>query len=160
MRRILLTAILVIATSMPGSSWAQSAISSEIAPTGKLRVAMNAQTAVLLRRTADGKIIDGVGLEVGKFIADRLGVPFELVAYSNSDAYIQSFGKGEWDTGFGTRTPLVAEKADFILDVLLSDYLSSPHPGASLLTPLRSIGPESRLGSGQTLRQTSSSAGR
>jgi polar amino acid transport system substrate-binding protein len=71
----------------------------------------------------------GVALEVGKFIAEKLGVPFELVAYPNSTAYTQSFGKGEWDVGFGAQTPLVAEKADFIVDVVLTDYLFLAAPG-------------------------------
>src|SRR5688572_8169240 len=67
----------MIATSIPRGVSAQPAISSEIAPLGKLRVAMNAQTPVLLQRTPDGKITGGVALEVGKFIAEKLGVPFE-----------------------------------------------------------------------------------
>src|SRR3972149_3519708 len=112
MRRILLLTILLIATSRPGGAFGQAAISSEIAPHGKLRVAMNASTVVLMKRTQDGNITGGVGVEVGKFIAKKLGVVLELVAYPNSNAYTQSFGKGEWDIGFGSRTPLVAEKAD------------------------------------------------
>jgi polar amino acid transport system substrate-binding protein len=114
---------------VPASSPAQPAISSEIAPTGKLRVAMNAQTPVLLRRTPDGKAIGGVGYDVGKYIAEKLGVFFELVPYPDSNTYTRSFGKEEWDIGFGTRTPLVAEKADFILDVLLTDYMFVAAPG-------------------------------
>jgi len=84
---------------------------------------MNAGTPVLLMRTGDGKITGGVGLEVGKFIAEKLGIPFELVSYPSSSSYTQSFGKGEWDIGFGAKTPLVAEKAEFIGDVLMNDYL-------------------------------------
>jgi len=58
-----------------------------------------------------------------------LGAVFELVAYHDSNTYTQTFGKGEWDIGFGARTPLVAEKADFLLDVLLNDYLFVAAPG-------------------------------
>jgi polar amino acid transport system substrate-binding protein len=90
---------------------------------------MNSATPVLLMRTSEGKATGGVALEVGKFIAEKLGIPFELVAYPNSTAYTQSFGKGEWDIGFGARTPLVAEKADFIVDVVLTDYLFLAAPG-------------------------------
>jgi polar amino acid transport system substrate-binding protein len=129
MRRILLLAILLTTASIPGSSLGQSAISSEIAPQGKLRVAMNANTVVLMKRTPDGTITGGVGVEVGKFMAKKLGAVLELVAYPDSNTYTQSFGKGEWDIGFGARTPLVAEKADFILDVLLTDYLFVAAPG-------------------------------
>jgi polar amino acid transport system substrate-binding protein len=123
MRRIILLAILLAVTSMRTDAFGQQSISSEIAPSGKLRVAMNSGTPVLLVRTSDGKVTGGVALEIGKFIAEKLGIPFELVAYPNSTAYTQSFGKGEWDIGFGARTLLVAEKADFIMDVVLTDYL-------------------------------------
>jgi polar amino acid transport system substrate-binding protein len=153
-----------LAALAPSFSWAQPAINSEIAPTGKLRVAMNAQTAVLLQRTADGKVIDGVGFEVGKFIADKLGVPFELVPYSNSNAFIQSYGKGEWDLGIGARTLLVADKAEFILDVLLSDYLFIAAPGrefadaGSVDRPGVKIGVGTNSSSDQFLSRTLKSA--
>jgi hypothetical protein len=94
MRRILLLAILLMANAIPGLSFAQPSISSEIAPTGKLRVAASVNTAVLLARTSDGKITGGVALDVGRFVAEKLGVPFDLVPYPNSDTYSQSFGKG------------------------------------------------------------------
>jgi polar amino acid transport system substrate-binding protein len=129
MRRLFLLGILLVASSIPGSSLGQSAINSEIAPGGRLRVAMNAATAVLLKRTPDGQITGGVGLELGRFMAGKLGAVFELVAYPDSNSYTQSFGKGEWDIGLGVRSPLVAEKADFLLDVLLNDYLFVAAPG-------------------------------
>jgi polar amino acid transport system substrate-binding protein len=59
---------------------------------------------------------------LGKFIARKSGAVLELNAYPNTDSFIQTFGKSEWDIGFGTRLPLVAEKADFISDVLLNEY--------------------------------------
>jgi polar amino acid transport system substrate-binding protein len=129
MRKLFLAAIVCIVIFTPWSTGAQPAMSFEIAPTGKLRVAMNSGTPVLLMRTADGKISGGVAFEVGKFIAEKLGVPFELVAYPNSTAYTQSFGKGEWDVGFGAQTPLVADKADFIVELVLTDYLFLAAPG-------------------------------
>jgi polar amino acid transport system substrate-binding protein len=149
MRRILLLGILLIATSIPEGAFGQTAISSEIAPTGKLRVALNSGTPVLLMRTSDGKITGGVALEVGKVIADKLGVPFELVPYPDSSRYIQSFGKGEWDIGFGARTPLVAEKADFIVDVLLNDFLFVAAPGREFADAAQVDRPGVKIGVGQ-----------
>jgi polar amino acid transport system substrate-binding protein len=122
-------AILLTATTIPRLSFAQPSINSEIAPTGKLRVGTSALIPALLTRTADGKVVGGAAVEVGKFIAEKLGVPFELVPYANQNLYMQSFGKGEWDIGFGTRTPLVADKAEFVVDVVLSDYLFLAAPG-------------------------------
>ena len=129
MRRILLSTIVLIATSIPGGPLAQPSISTEIAPLGKLRVAVNGANPTLVRRTPDRKIIGGVAVDVGKFIAEKLGVSFELVAYANAGAYTQSYGKGEWDIGFGAATPEVAEKADFILDLVLTDYVFIAAPG-------------------------------
>jgi hypothetical protein len=69
----LLLAILLMAAAIPELSFAQAPISAEIAPTGKLRVATSVSTSVLLTRTSDGKITGGVALDVGKFIAEKLG---------------------------------------------------------------------------------------
>jgi len=129
MRRILLSAIVLIAISIPGGAWGQPAASSEIAPTGKLRVATNGGNPQLVTRTPDGKMVGGVALDVGKFVAAKLGVSFELVAYTNADAYTQSFGKGEWDIAIGPPTPLVAEKADFGPDLILVDLMYVAAPG-------------------------------
>jgi len=149
MRRVLLLSILFISTSIPRCALGQPAITSEIAPTENLRVAMNAGTPVLLMRTPDGKITGGVGLEMGKFIAQKLGLPFELVPYPNSDAYIRSFGKEEWDVGFGPQTPLVAEKADFIIDLLLNDYLYLAAPGREFADAVQVDRPGVKIGVGK-----------
>jgi len=149
MNRALLLFVLLILSALPTDSGAQSAITSEIAPTGKLRVAMNAGTPVLLMRTPDGNITGGVGVELGKFMADKLGIPFELVAYPNSEKYTQSFGKGEWDIGFGVNTPLVAEKAEFISDVLLNDYWYLAAPGREFTDATQIDRPGVKIGVGQ-----------
>jgi len=145
-----LFAILVTATTIPRFSFAQTSINSEIAPTGKLRVAVSALIPALLTRTADGKVFGGVAVEVGKFIAEKLGVPFELVPYANQNLYMQSFGKGEWDIGFGTRTPLVADKADFIIDVVLNDYVFVAAPGREFADASQVDRPGVKVATGQT----------
>ncbi len=148
MRRYLLLAILLTATSIPGGARGQSAGSSEIAPTGKLRVSMNAQTPALVTRTADGKVVGGAAVAVGKFIAEKLGVSFEIVAYANSREHTQSFGKGEWDISFGPRTPDAADKADYILDVVLSDYLFVAAPGREFANAAQVDRPGVKVGVG------------
>jgi polar amino acid transport system substrate-binding protein len=74
-------------------------------------------------------MVGGVALDVGKFIAEKLGVPFELVPYSNANTFTQSFGKGEWDIGIGPPIALAAEKADFGPDLLLVDHVYTAAPG-------------------------------
>jgi polar amino acid transport system substrate-binding protein len=129
MRRMLMTVVFTIAVVMPRLVLAQSTINAELAPIGKLRVAMNAATPALLTRAADGKVIGGVAFEVGTFIAQKLGVPVELVPYTDSRAHAQSFDKSEWDISFGPRNPVLADKAVFIADVVLSEFWFVAAPG-------------------------------
>jgi hypothetical protein len=84
MRRILLLGLTLIAITIPRGALGQSAITSEIAPTGKLRVATNGGSTILVRQTTDGQVTGGVAVEVGRFIAEKLGVPFELVSLPNA----------------------------------------------------------------------------
>jgi polar amino acid transport system substrate-binding protein len=91
---------------------AQPTIGFEIAPTGKLRCAI-----------IGIRVLGGVGEPLGKFIAEKLGVPFEAVSYPNPQAYEQSFGKVEWDIAIGPRVLAPADKADVTADVWLIDLL-------------------------------------
>ena len=149
MGRIFLIAILMTVVGIPQLSFAQPSLSSEIAPTGKLRVAMNGGNPVLLRRASDGKMVGGVAFEVGKFVADKLGITFELVAYANADTYTQSFGKGEWDIGFGTPAPLVVDKADFVMDLVLADFAFVAAPSRQFTDATQVDRPGVKIGVGQ-----------
>ena len=75
---------------------AQMNVNTEIAPTGKLRVGMNAANPTLVTRAADGSV-SGISVDLGKFIAEKLGLAYEPVVYATAAAYTESFGKGAWD---------------------------------------------------------------
>lgn len=128
MRHILWSVIFVLAASVTGVH-GQSGNSSEIAPTGKLRVGVSVSSGALVTRTKDDKISGGLAVDLGKLVAEKLGVPFELVSYPNSDAFQSSFGKGAWDIAFGSPSPLVSDKAEFIAELLLNDYVYVAGPG-------------------------------
>ena len=153
MRRILLLAIVLIAISLPGGVSAQPAISSEIAPLAKLRVAMNAGNPVLIKRAPDGIVIGGVAFAVGKFIAAKLEVPLELVPYPDSNTYTQSIGKGEWDIGIGPPIPLAVEKADFGPDLLLVDHVYTAAPGQQFADVAQVDRPGVKIGVGRDSAQ-------
>ena len=85
---------------------------AEIAPTGKLRVAV-----------IGIRVLGGVAEPIGRFIASRLGVSFEPVVYPNPQSYEESFGEGEWDIAIGPRVLAPADKADVTPDVWLIDLL-------------------------------------
>jgi polar amino acid transport system substrate-binding protein len=114
MRLTLLSAILLLSIQMLGVALGQSNLNSDvIAPNGKLR-----SGSIAIR------VLGGVAEPVGKFIATKLGVSYEPVMYPNPDAYVQSFGKGEWDIAIGPRVLAPVEKADSGADVWLIDLLA------------------------------------
>jgi polar amino acid transport system substrate-binding protein len=121
MARILLAAIAVpITLWASGAAMGQPVPVAEIATNGKLR-----SGSISIR------VLGGVAEPVGKFIAKKLGVSYERVTYPNPEAYVQSFGKGEWDIAIGPRVLAAPDKADFGADVWLIDLIYVAAPGKS-----------------------------
>jgi polar amino acid transport system substrate-binding protein len=94
----------------------------EITPTGRFRVGMNGSNATLVHRDADGTV-SGLSADLGRFIAGRLGVPFEAVVYASSAPFTESFSRSEWEIVLTGRNPFAATKVDFLADVFLIDYV-------------------------------------
>ena len=102
----------------PVAASAQDALKAEIAPGGKLRVAL-----------IGVRVLGGVGEPVGRFLAERLGLPFEAVTYRNPQAYEESFAAPAWDIAIGPRVLAPADKADVTSDAWLIDLLYLATPG-------------------------------
>ncbi len=147
MRQLSWMFIWFFVTSASGA-YGQSGINAEIASTGKLRVAMNAATPALLTRAADGKVIGGVAFELGTFIAQKLGVFLELVPYSDSRAHAQSFDMKEWDISFGPPNPALADKAVYLVDVLLNEFWFVAAPGREFVNASQVDRPGVKIGVG------------
>jgi polar amino acid transport system substrate-binding protein len=118
MARYLLSAIALISIWTSGAAMGQSAPVTEIATDGKLR-----SGSISIR------VLGGVAEPVGKFIATKLGVSYEPVMYPNPEAYVQSFGKGEWDIAIGPRVLAAPDKADTGADLWLIDLIYVAAPG-------------------------------
>ena len=116
MGRIFLSIALLAGLS--GVAFGQTENTLEIAPGGKLRVGMIAIT-----------VLGGVAEPVAKFIGQKLGATVEPVMYPNPDAYLQSFGKGEWDMAIGPRVLAPADKADSTEDLWVISLVYVAAPG-------------------------------
>jgi polar amino acid transport system substrate-binding protein len=100
--------ILGVSILMSGSVRADG-LRDQIAPTGKLRVAIGispAGGAYWSTKTEAGYA--GVPVDLGKAMADQLGIPVEYVAYPNSGQITDAAAKGAWDVSF---LPEDAERA-------------------------------------------------
>ncbi len=113
MWRVLLSIALMAGFS--GAAFGQA--TPDIAPGGKLRVGMIAIT-----------VLGGVAEPVARFIGQKLGATVEPVMYPNPEAYLQSFGKNEWDVAIGPRVLAPADKADATADlwVISLIYVAGP----------------------------------
>ena len=115
MRQLLLATALL---GLSGLAFGQTTPASEIAPGGKLRVGMIAIT-----------VLGGVADPVARFIGQKLGAAVEPVMYPSPDAYLQSFGKGEWDVAIGPRVLAPADKADSTADIWVISLVYVAAPG-------------------------------
>ncbi|MGZ5873838.1 MAG: transporter substrate-binding domain-containing protein [Bradyrhizobium sp.] len=106
------------------------ALKDEIAPTGKLRVAIGispAGGAYWSTKTEAGGYA-GVPVDLGKAMADQLGVPVEYVAYQNSGQITDAASKGVWDVSFLPQDPERETKMLFgpIYEVTDATYIVKP----------------------------------
>jgi polar amino acid transport system substrate-binding protein len=93
--------VLAVPVVMTGPARAD-ALRDEIAPTGKLRVAIAISPAGgafwSTRNEAGGYA--GVPVDLGREMVAQLGVPVEYVAYPNSGQITDAASKGAWDVTF------------------------------------------------------------
>jgi polar amino acid transport system substrate-binding protein len=90
-------------------------LKGEIAPTGKLRVAIGisaAGGAFWSNKTESGAYA-GVPVDLGKEMATQLGVPVEYVAFQNSGQITDAASKGVWDVTFLPQDPERETKMSF-----------------------------------------------
>lgn len=82
-------------------------LKDEIAPTGKLRVAIaiSAAGGVFWSTKSEAGGYAGVPVDLGKEMAAQIGVPVEYVAYQNSGQITDAASKGAWDVSFLPKDP-------------------------------------------------------
>ena len=115
--------------------------SSELAPTGKVRVGIAVAPtpgAGNVARDADGGY-RGVAVDLGRELAAKLGVPAELVPYPNSGALTDAAASGAWDVAFLPVDAQRKTKVDFgsAHIVLQSTYLVAPGSADRRARPTR-----------------------
>jgi polar amino acid transport system substrate-binding protein len=97
---------LILGIFVMTNSAGADALKDEIAPTGKLRVAIAISPAGgAFWSTKTEKGFAGVPVDLGKEMAAQLGVPVEYVTHNNSGQIVDAAGKGTWDVTFLPKDP-------------------------------------------------------
>ena len=117
--------------TLPASGVRVSGAASEaaiLAPTGRLRVALYPATPTSIPPGATGADARGVGHDLGRALAARLGVAFEPVVYAKNADVLAAVKSGAADVAFTNASPARAKEMDFsppYLDIELG-YLVAP----------------------------------
>src|SRR3954471_5091736 len=107
MIRVILAAALLV---LPVAACAQSAPPAavkELAPTGKLRAAINFGNGVLAQKGPNGEP-RGVSAELAAALAKRLGVPLNYVPFEAAGKVFEALASDSVDVGFIAIEPVRA----------------------------------------------------
>lgn len=77
---------------------------SDLAPTGKLRAAINLGNPVLASRDAAGQP-RGVSVDLARELSRRLGMPVELITFDAAGKVVEAGKAGAWDIAFVALDP-------------------------------------------------------
>jgi polar amino acid transport system substrate-binding protein len=114
----IVAAVAVMAFAMGGAFAADEAARKELAPTGKLRAAINFGNSVLAQRDASGQP-QGISPDLARELGRRLGVPVELVTYEAAGKVFDAVKTGAWDIAFVAIEPVRAADIDFTAPYVL-----------------------------------------
>ena len=99
-----------------GSAVAQDASPEalkHLAPTGKLRAAINLGNGVLAQRDPASSEPKGLTPDLARELAKRLGVPLEMVVFESAGKVFDGAKTGAWDVAFIAIEPVRAAEIEF-----------------------------------------------
>ena len=120
-----------------------------LAPTGKLRVALYLGAPVSIIRGATVDESKGVGFDLGKELARRIGVPFEPVMYPSPGAIMVGLKSGEWDLTFFRPNPERESVLNFTAPFLVIEHGYLVPAGSPISTIDAVDRPGTRIGAPQ-----------
>jgi polar amino acid transport system substrate-binding protein len=115
---------------------------AELAPTGKLRVAVNLSNFLLVAKDPASGEMRGVVPDLAREIGRRLGVAVEFTGYASPGKVADAAKTGVWDVAFLGAEPARATEIDFTAAYLEIEASYLVPPGS----PIRSIDEVDREG--------------
>src|SRR2546421_8354440 len=100
-------------TANPVSSRDIKAVVTDLAPTGKLRAAINFGNPVLATRDPATGETRGVSVDLARELGRLLGVPVELVTYDAAGKVVDALKSGAWDVAFLAIDPVRAAEISY-----------------------------------------------
>ena len=111
-----LFSIAVALLALAGSAVAQDAppdALKDLAPTGKLRAAINLGNGVLAQKDPASSEPKGITPDLARELAKRLGVPLEMVVFESAGKVFDGAKTGAWDVAFIAIEPVRTAEIEF-----------------------------------------------
>jgi polar amino acid transport system substrate-binding protein len=104
----------------------------DLAPTGKLRAAINLGNSVLAQKDEATGQPKGITPELARELGKRLGVPVELITYDAAGKVFDAAPKAEWDVGFVAIEPVRATVIEFTAPYVIIEGTYMVHKDSPL----------------------------
>jgi len=114
---LLVVAILVACSTL--SVKPPPAVLAALAPTGKLRAAINLGNPVLARKDPASGETQGVSVDLSRELARRLGVPLQLVSVPTAAKSVEALASGACDVAYVAIDPARAVDLDYTAPYVL-----------------------------------------
>jgi polar amino acid transport system substrate-binding protein len=111
--RKLVVALAVLLAGCVTPDRPSSSVVRDLAPTGKLRVAINYGNSVLAQRGPSAGEPRGVSADLARELAKRLQVPAEFLSYDAAGRVTDDATRNVWDIAFVARDPQRAKDIEF-----------------------------------------------
>jgi len=110
MKRLALSALALLA-ACAAVDGVRPDVAQELAPTGRLRAAINLGNPVLAQK--DSGELRGISVDLARELGRRLAVPVELIAYDAAGKVTDAVRTGAWDIAFVAIDPARAAEIAF-----------------------------------------------
>jgi polar amino acid transport system substrate-binding protein len=109
-------------------------VARDLAPTGKVRAAINFGNPVLAQRDPATGEPRGVSVDLARELGRRLGVPVELVTFDAAGKVFDALGAGAWDVAFIAIEPVRAAQISFTAPYVIIESTYMVPAGSTLRT--------------------------
>lgn len=130
---LLMMSMVPLSTPQAAAQSPSPAALHDLAPTGKLRAAINYGNGVLAQKGADG-MPRGVSADLAAELAKRLGVPLQYVPYDAAGKVFEGARAGAFDVGFIAIEPVRAREIDFTAPYVIIEGTYMVHADSPLQT--------------------------
>jgi polar amino acid transport system substrate-binding protein len=114
---------------------ASGGVAASLAPSGRLRVAINYGNAVLAQRNADTGKLSGVSVDIAEELGRRLALPVILVPFDAAGKVFAAATKDGWDIAFLARDPERARDIAFTAPYVVINGTYVVRKNSTLNTP-------------------------